>query len=222
MYLLYLLEYLNLVIAFFTVAVGIKSLKKLNENRILVFIPILSVLQTILSELLGIWKPKSGASITTLNLINIYICAEFFLICLFFWALSQGRKRKAFVLVTIILATISIFTSNYNLHVKKQFELDIFILIEGPIILTTALLLIFDSIKKKNIVKYSSEANLIATLGIFFSFIISWPTLIVQNSFTNPNSPFFKLYFIFNSIAYLIFFSFLSYSFYVSRKSRII
>lgn len=222
MYLLYLVEYLNLVICFFTIAIGIKSLKKLSENRILIFIPILSVLQIILSELLGIGQPKNEASTITKNLINIYICLEYVIICIFFWNLNQKRKLNIFILISFIISIASLFVSNYNNQEKVELKLDLFLLIEGPVILTTALFLIIDLIKKRSIRIQTNNSNLIATFGIFFSFIITWPTSIVQNIFTYPTSSFFKFYFIFNSIAYLIFFSFLSYSFYVTRKSRII
>jgi hypothetical protein len=217
-----LLEYLNLFATFSAILIGVKSLKTLTENRILIFIPILSLLQIILSEFLGINHPKNEVSTTTLNLINIYICAEFLLICLYFWKLSKIRRHKAFILISIPIIIISIFISNHNLHQKSLFELDIFLLIEGPIILILALLLTSELIKKKNIKDFNTNSNLIATLGIMFSFFISWPTIIVQNSIRNYSSPLFRFSYIFNSIAYLIFFSFLSYSFYVARKSRII
>jgi len=222
MYLLFVIEYLNLVIAFFSIAVGIKSLKFLTESRILIFIPILSVLQTILSELLGINDPQNLVSITTINLINTYICAEYFLICLYFWKISQRRGHKAYIITSIPIIITSIFISNYNLHEKSPFKLDIFLFIEGPIVLIIALLLTIELIKKRKTKDYNTSSNLIATLGILFSFFISWPTTIIQNNLRNINSPIYKLSFIFTSIAYLIFFSFLSYSFYVARKSRII
>ena len=141
MYLLYVFEFLNLVVAFFSIAVGIKSLKNLTENRILIFIPILSLLETILSEFLGMNNPKNEASITTIYLINIYIYVEYLLICIYFLKLTQGRKHKAFILTSIPITITSIYISNYNLQEKSPFKLDIFLLIEGPIILTIALLL---------------------------------------------------------------------------------
>ncbi len=222
MYLLYLLEYLNLIVAFFSIAVGVKSLKSLTENRILIFIPILSALQTILAELLGIYHPKNLVSDTTIYLINTYICAEFILICLYFWRICESKRYKACILTSIPIAIISIFTSNNNLNEKSPFKLDIFLLIEGPIILIFALLLTIELIKKRKIKDYNTGSNLIATLGILFSFFISWPTTIVQSNLRNIYSTLYKLSFIFNSISYLIFFSFLSYSFYVARKSRIV
>ncbi len=222
MYLLFVIEYLNLVIAFFSIAVGIKSLKFLTESRILIFIPILSVLQIILSELLGINHPHNLVSNTTINLTNTYICAEYFLICLYFWKISQRRGHKAYILTSIPLIITSILISNYNLPENSPIKLDIFLFIEGPIVLIIALLLTIELIKKRKTKDYNTSSNLIATLGILFSFFISWPTTIIQNNLRNIYSPIYKLSFIFTSIAYLIFFSFLSYSFYVARKSRII
>jgi hypothetical protein len=222
MSLLFVTQTLNLVIAFFSISVGIKSLKFLTETRILIFIPILSVLQTILSELLGINDPQNIVSITTINLTNTYICAEYFLICLYFWKISQRRGHKAFILTSIPIIIASILISNYNLHEKSPIKLDIFLFIEGPIVLIIALLLTIELIKKRKTKDYNTSSNLIATLGILFSFFISWPTTIIQNNLRNIYSPIYKLSFIFTSIAYLIFFSFLSYSFYVARKSRII
>jgi hypothetical protein len=155
-------------------------------------------------------------------MISIYIYLEFILIILYLWKLSKTLRHKAFTIALIPVAIVSIIISLYSVNIIRPLKVEILSIIEGPIILITALLINIGLIKKGNIKNYSRDSNLIATLGIFFSFIISWPTIIVQNNILSYSSPFFKLIFIYNSIAYIILFSSLSYSFYVTRKYRTI
>ncbi len=221
MYFLYLLQLLNIIIAFFTIVIGLRSFRTLKENRVLLLIPVLSLLQIILTESMRLVR-KIAFSTFTSNLISLYIYSEFILIILYFWSLNKNLTQKAFTIALIPIVIISLIITQYYVDHNKLIKLDIFVIIEGPIILTIALLFIIEIIKKRKIKNYSKDSNLIATFGIFFSFIISWPTMIIQNNILKYLSPFIKLCFIYNTIAYLIFFSFLSYSFYVTRKFRII
>jgi hypothetical protein len=221
MHFLYLLQLLNIAIAFFTIIIGLRSFRSLKENRILLFIPILSLVQIILTESMRLVR-KIEFSTFTSNLISLYIYSEFILIILYFWSLNKNLTQKAFTIALIPIGIISLITTQYYIDNNKPIKLDTFIIIEGPIILIIALLFIIEIIKKRKIKNYTKDSDLIATLGIFFSFIISWPTMIIQNNILKYSSPFIKLCFIYNTIAYIIFFSLLSYSFYVTRKFRII
>jgi hypothetical protein len=222
MYFLYLLQLLNIAIAFFTIIIGLRSFRSLKQNRILLFIPILSLVQIILSELQGGLRREVDFSNFNTDLISIYIYLEFILIILYFWKLSKHLRLKAFTIALIPIGIVSVIISILSINEKKPLKVELLSQIEGPIILIIALLLIIKLINESNITNYTRDSNLIATLGILFSFIISWPTIIVQNNLLGYSSPFFKLNFIFNSIAYVILFSSISYSFYVTRKYRTI
>lgn len=220
MYFLYLLQLLNIIIAFFTIVIGLKSFRTLNENRVLLLIPVFSFLQIIMSELLGMVR-KVEFSTLSINLICIYIRLEFIIITLYFWRLSKTLRYQALSIALPPIAIISIIISLFSIDDKKPLKMGTFLIIEGPILLLIALLFIIELIKKRKKNNYVNDSNLIAILGIFFLSIISWPTIIIQNNTFKYTSLFFKFNFISNSIAYLILFSFLSYSFYVTRKSRI-
>ena len=221
MYFLYLLQILNTAIATFTIIIGLRSFRNLKENRILLFIPLLSLVQIILTELKGLVREVELSTFTN-NMISVYIYLEFILIIIYLWKLSKKLRHKAFTIALIPIGIVSIIISLYNINITRPLKVEILSIIEGPIILITALLINIELIKKGDIKNYSRHSNLIATFGIFFSFIISWPTSIVQNNILSFSSPFFKLDFIYNSIAYIILFSSLSYSFYVTRKYRTI
>ena len=221
MYFLYLLQILNIAIATFTIIIGLRSFRNLKENRILILIPLLSLVQITLTELKGLVR-KVELSTFTNNMISTYIYLEFILIIIYLWKLSKTLRHKAFSMALIPIGIVSIIISLYYINIIRPLKVEVLSLIEGPIILITALIINIELIKKGNIKNYSRDSNLIATFGIFFSFIISWPTSIVQNNILSYYSPFFKLNFIYNSIAYIILFSSLSYSFYVTRKYRTI
>lgn len=221
MYFLYLLQTLNIAIATFTIIIGIRSYRNLKENRILLLIPLLSLVQIILTELNGLVREVELSTLTN-NMISIYMYLEFILIIIYLWKLSKTLSHKAFTIALIPIGIVSIIISLYYINIIRPLKVEILSIIEGPIILITALLINIELIKKGNIKNYSRDSNLIATFGIFFSFIISWPTSIVQNNILSYSSPFFKLNFVYNSIAYIILFSSLSYSFYVTRKYRTI
>lgn len=221
MYFLYLLQIFNIAITTFTIIIGLRSFRNLTENRILLFIPLLSLVQIILTELKGLVREVEFSTFTN-NMISVYIYLEFILIILYFWKLSKNLRHKAFTIALIPIGIVSIIISLCYVNNIRPLKVEILSIIEGPIILITALLINIELIKKGDIKNYFRHSNLIATFGIFFSFIISWPTSIVQNNILSYSSPFFKLNFIYNSIAYIILFSSLSYSFYVTRKYRTI
>ena len=219
MYFLYLLQLLNIIIAFFTIVIGLKSFSTLKENRILLLIPVFSFLQIIITESMRLVR-KIEFSAFSMNLISLYIYLEFILIFLYFWNLSKTLRYQAFSIALIPIGIISLIIPQYCIENNKLIKFDIFVIIEGPIILIIALLFVIELIKKRKINNYINDSNLIAIFGIFFSFLISWPTMIIQNNILKYSSPFMKLCFIFNTIAYIIFFSCLSYSFYATRKFR--
>ena len=75
MYFLYLLQLLNIIIAFSTVVIGLRSFRSLRENRILLLIPVLSLAQIILTELKGLVREDELSTFTN-NMISIYIYLE--------------------------------------------------------------------------------------------------------------------------------------------------
>jgi hypothetical protein len=95
MYFLYLLQILNIAIAFFTIIIGLRSFRSLKENRILLFIPILSLVQIILTESMRLVR-KIEFSTFTSNLISLYIYSEFILIILYFWSLNKNLTQERF------------------------------------------------------------------------------------------------------------------------------
>jgi hypothetical protein len=80
------------------------------------------------------------------------------------------------------------------------------------------LFFIVKSMKNKNLINCIQDQSYISALGIFLSFLLLWPVNMMQNYFLKDTSTFFNFFFIANSISYLIFFLFLSYSFYGTRK----
>lgn len=220
MYFLYLLQLLNIIIAFFTIVIGLKSFSTLKENRILLLIPVFSFLQIIITGLLGMVREITFSNLSR-DLICTYIRLEFIIIFIYFWRLSKTLRYQALSIALPPIAIISIIISLFVINDKMRLRMGTFLLIEGPILLVIALLFIIELFKKRKINNYINDSNLFAMFGIFFLSVISWPTIIIQNNVTKISSPYFKFNFISNSIAYLILFSFLSYSFYVTRKSRI-
>ena len=75
------IQYLNLIATSFAIAIGIKFFSRLKENKILLIIPILSLLQIVFSEVLKIANRRYfNISNDAVILTNVYICLEFFLI----------------------------------------------------------------------------------------------------------------------------------------------
>ena len=122
------------------------------------------------------------------------------------------------ILVSTLIATIALFIFQKFEFKINLISIDLFLIIEGPIILTLTLFYLVKSMKIKNVINCIQEPNYIAALGIFLSFLVLWPVNILQNYFLKDTSTFFNFFFIANSTSYLIFFSFLTYSFYGTRK----
>ena len=214
-----IIQYLNILISCIAISIGIKYFKNLKENNILLTIPILSIIQITFSEVLKIINENHLVVLDqSIMLTNIYICLEFFLLILFFWKKTESRLEKFLIIVSSIIATSSLFILDELKYINKLISIDLFLIIEGPIILTLSLFFIVKSMKNKNLINCIQDPSYIATLGIFLSFLLLWPVNMMQNYFLKDTSTFFNFFFIANSISYLIFFSFLSYSFYGTRK----
>jgi len=216
------IQLLNLTTTCITLTIGIKYFTTLKENKILLIIPFLTLLQiVILGIIKTILKFYINIEIDSESIIKIYIYLEYFFLIIFFWKIKQTLKEKIFLLISIPIPLISLFISNmYNLNNKINSS-DLFLLIEGPIILTFALNYLINSMRIKGITSSIQEPNFFATLGIFLSFLIIWPTSILFDALLKNRNLYFNFLFISNSVSYLIFFSFLIFSFYGTRKSGI-
>lgn len=218
-FILLVIQYLNLVITSFAIATGIKCSSRLKENKPLLIIPILSILQIIFSEILKIANRRYfNVSNDAIILTNVYICLEFFLLIQFFWKIKKTKKEKLLILISIPTTIASLLFSSKLKFRENLISIEAFHLLAGSIIIILALFFLVYTMKNKNLTFYIQEPNFIAVLGIFLSFLISWPTIIIQNFIMTDADTFVSFFFIANSISYLIFFSFLSYSFYASRK----
>jgi len=213
------IQYLNILISCVAISVGIRYSKSLKENKILLIIPISSLLQIVFSEVLKIIN-RNHLDVLDQSIIltNIYICLEFYLIILFFWKITESKLESILILVSTLIATIALFIFQKFEFKINLISIDLFLIIEGPIILTLTLFYLVKSMKIKNVINCIQEPNYIAALGIFLSFLVLWPVNILQNYFLKDTSTFFNFFFIANSTSYLIFFSFLTYSFYGTRK----
>jgi hypothetical protein len=214
-----LIQFLNLISTSFATAIGIKFLSRLKENKILLIIPILSLSQILFSEVLKFAHRRYfNVSNDSVILTNTYICLEYFILIQFFWKIKTSRKEKFLILISLPITIFSLLFSN-NLKFRQNIiSIDTFLLLEGPIIIILALYFLVHRIKNKNLINYIQEPNFIAAIGIFLSFLILWPTNIIQKFILIDPGTFVSFLFISNSISYLIFFSFLSYSFYATRK----
>jgi hypothetical protein len=214
-----LIQFLNLILTSFAIAIGIKFLSRLKENKILLIIPILSLIQILFSEVLKLANRRYfNVSNDSVILTNTYICLEYFMLIQFFWKIKTSRKEKFLILISLPIAIVSLLFSNKLNFRQNLISIDTFLLLEGPIIIILALYFLVHRIKNKNLTNYIQEPNFIAAIGIFLSFLILWPTNIIQKFILIDPGIFVSFLFISNSISYLIFFSFLSYSFYATKK----
>lgn len=220
-YLLACIQLLNIIITIVALVKGIKCLKLLKENKILFVIPALSLLQIVLSEVVRFSHLNRYIIVNnTIVLANIYTTLEYYLIIIFFWKLRKTKVDNVLILIAIISGTIALFFSQYLMQHKDLKNIDIFLFIEGPIIISIALFLIIRAIKYSEQSEYIDDPNTIATFGIFLSFLIIWPTNFLQGYFLKSPFYFYNFLFISNSIGYLILFQFFSYSANVTRKRR--
>lgn len=214
-----LIQFLNLILTSFAIAIGIKFLSRLKENKILLIIPILSLIQILFSEVLKLANRRYfNVSNDSVILTNTYICLEYVMLIQFFWKIKTSRKEKFLILISLPITIVSLLFSNKLNFRQNLISIDTFLLLEGPIIIILALYFLVHRIKNKNLTNYIQEPNFIAAIGIFLSFLILWPTNIIQKFILIDPGTFVSFLFISNSISYLIFFSFLSYSFYATKK----
>lgn len=217
-----IIQLLNITTTFIAIIIGIKYILSLKENKILLTIPILTLLQVVILEILKpILKNNLNTLIDSASIIKIYIYLEYFLLAIFFWKLKHTLKEKIFLLIAFPIPLISFFISILYSTNDNINHIDIFLLIEGPIILILALNYLVNSMRSIGITNCIQEPNFYATLGIFLSFLILWPSNILFDNFLKNRNIYFNFLFISNSIAYFIFFSFLIFSFYGTRKSGI-
>lgn len=218
-YILYIVQYVNILTLCITISIGIRSLKSLKQNKILLIIPILSLFQIVFSEILKIiFRSRYNITIQSIVLVNIYTSLEFTLIITFFWKLTQTRKENIIIFSPIIFTLISLLAGDILNIAKDLISFETFLFVEGAIILLIAIYYLIKFMRIKNQSNYFQDSNFISTLGIFLSFLVLWPANISQKYFLKHPNTFYDFLFIANSTAYIIFFSFLSYSFYVTRK----
>lgn len=216
-----LTQLLNIVVSIIAIKVGLKFKNKLSENRILLFIPIFSFCQIAISEIIKLkYSNKFIVVNHSITIVNSYIIIEYILFVIFFWKIKETKLEKYIIISTTILTTIANVFHQYSLTNKNVLSIDPLIIMEGPVLLILSLLFLTRYLKNKSLSIFIGDSNTIAALGIFLSFLILWPSNILQNYILKYPNLILQFMFFANSIGYLILFLFISYSLYVSGKSR--
>lgn len=217
-------QVINILTCLFTIRKGLKSYKILTNNKILLMVPIASIFQITISEVLFNINPilKNNRVIYSQQ-INVvaYIIIEFLSISYFLYKIQLNDKiKKIFIFIVsllLLIASIEIFVRFKN---DKQIIIEYFSLIEGTSLLMYLFYEIIKNVKKYTINQLILNSDLIAITGIFLSILLMLPISVFQSFSLNNINTLYPYLFASNSVGYIIFFSFLSISFYVSRKSR--
>lgn len=196
--------------------------KKNNNNlKFLTVVPKLSLLQIIISELITLKINVSNRTIdnTYVNLnLATYAIAESTFIILFLLENYKLKKEKMMILFLSSVSVTIFFIENIFIDQNVFLSTKYFHIVFGFILEIVLLVLFINSIKGKSIDEVLNDNRNIPILGIFISYILIWPTNIIQEFiFKNPKQ-YYEYFFIANSLGYFVFYTFLSIAFYVSRK----
>ena len=211
----------NLILLVTTIAYGIVCSKRMKENKILIIVPLISLLQLIISELASsnFYESNKVSYISKFS-VDIYSGLEF-LILLFFYNRITDSKNLIKINKTLLIATVIFYCFwSYQPIYIKNILIDYFVLVGGLWIEAILLVHFIKQLKTKQLSTLISDPNNIACAGIFLSYIIIWPVNVLQNLYIQYLSSFFSFLFLSNSLGYFIFFIFLITSFHASRKSR--
>lgn len=215
---------LSIIVCLFSIVIGFTFYKQLRENKTLIYIPLASIIQSLLSLLLytpNIYYKIENVYSKQLMLVSIYTIIEFVLISQFLYNDQKNKKIKEYIKYTsvsiIAIAGIDVILIKYY---DKFLSLQYFSSMEGLLIITYILYNIIDKLKNIDINQMFKDSNIIAKFGILLSFFIIWPNSLIQIPLFEYAYVFYKFNFIANSIAYIILFLFFALSFYAARKTR--
>jgi hypothetical protein len=211
----------NLLLLLTTITYGIMNLRNMKENKILIVVPILSLLQLIISEFASIYfYEENKVSNISKASVDIYSGLEFLIIILYYNKIA-GYDNLIKINKTLLIAIIIFYCFWIYQPVDSQNILtDYFVLFGGLWIEGILLVYFIKELKNNKIYFLISDPNNIACAGIFLSYIIIWPVNVLQNLYIQYLSSFFSFLFLSNSLGYFILFTFLITSFHASRKSR--
>jgi hypothetical protein len=215
------LQLINLCLTIWCSIYGFLSFNKLNKNKILIFLPSLSLLQIIISEA---YKLKFTLQNRVGNFehitVSIYIIIEYIILVFFFLKTLDIKKNKFFkisILVFSVLLLINKIQENKTLAEQAYFS---FLIFEGLTIEVLAFLSIINIFKKGKIEFLITDTTSLFSVGILFGFIIISPFSILQEYLINKSKNLYDLFFIANSIGYIIMYLFFLFSIYVSRRTN--
>jgi len=222
---LVIIQTINLIICLISITVGIKNYKSPSIVRILIFIPIFSFSQILISETLSALNPTVlyfQVSFAQKILVILYSILEFLIIIIFLAKDTTSIKTKlVLIIICILLEAVAIVEMIIKIKKREEITLDYFYVMEGILLLvyiSNDLIKFFNKNELNQVVK---NDVFIAKTGILLSFSVFWPSSLIQNLVLKNIKILHSYFFISNSIGYLIMFVFFSISFYASRKSRI-
>lgn len=217
-------QILNILSCILAIIVGIKNYKITSFNKILFLLPVCSLIQILLSEILEFISPyliKNSTEIQHL-IVATYSIIEFTIIAYFIKRTLDGENiSKAITRISIIILAVAFIETIIIIIKKESLSLEYFNLIEGVFIISYLVADIIKQINRTSFYETFNENEWIAKSGILLSFIVFWPSSVIQKIIIENISVFNYYMFISNSIGYIILFTFLSLSFYVSGKSRV-
>lgn len=215
------IQFLNLILSISSIVYGLYSLKYLKERKLLLLIPVYSIIQVLFSEL-GIKFFEGNyffGSIQYLS-VTIYIIIEYVIIICYFKLIYNSYSLRRAIIYSIIVSLFALFFDVWRISKTGNFNIYFFQFFSGFTIETLAFLGFREFFKKVEIENIFLLPNSIMTSGIFFAFMIITPFAILQNFLISKNNIYYELLFLTNCLGYFILFSFLIFSIYVSRKSR--
>lgn len=214
-------QILNIATLIVCIGIGLNKFKKLNQNRILILLPIFSIFQILISEIgFGfIYEQYHVNEISKIS-VDLYSFIEFAILLLFFNQISKNVKLRNLNKIIIIIACLYYYVYMFHFYSNYIF-MDYFVLLSGLWIEIVSLTHLLYTIKNYELNQLIRNSNSIVTLGIFLSYIIIWPINVLQSLYINYISSYFEFVFISNSLGYYILFSSLILSFYATGKSGI-
>ena len=218
-----IIQILNITVCLISIVIGFKYLKFSKLNKLLLLLPVLSLLQIFSTELiLAFRKYLEKSNEITQIIVLIYTILEFIIITTFIYFTELNRKyRKIILIISIFVLLIPGFEISFTSKNKNAISLDYFNLCEGIFFISLLSINLITQLKKSSFFEMFSNSIWISKSGILLAFLVFWPNSVIQNILIRNLKFFYKYLFISNSIGYLILYIFLSFSFYASRKSRI-
>jgi hypothetical protein len=220
------LFFLVFIVTVISIVIGIKKYNSLKELKILILIPILSLVQNLFVELFTFITrdiPYQELDGTLNNIINkisvyLYIFFEYSIIVFFIIKLFNKKSEKTQAIILYFISILVIIFPVFFFPDKTESYFKYFQILNG---LIAQYLIVRYLYLKFSISGLSTELNtpkIISTFGILLSYSLIWPsTLFVP--IIEVNIKYLYFYFVsINLIGYLIFFTSLSIAFYGKNK----